>query len=201
MRIFSRFLVRTPYSKLAVFCGLSLLSFIAPASGQHPSKDDHRQQMCETSTLRFQLTADGARLDVVDRTSETVIESTEVKDHRHDPAQIAFLIHAAPRKSCVAVLQTGDEIWELSYADDREPVYQGYVHDYKMREGVPDARRYPARITILEKKFRWIRFDQHSFRYMSVTDDEGKTQIINLDIRRKMLDLHFSEEIDLTKSK
>lgn len=190
-----------PSSKLAFFCGLWLLSFIAPASGQHSSKDDHRQQHCETSALRFQLAADRARLDVVDRASETLIESTEVKDHRHEPAQIAFLIHAAPRKSCIAVLQTGDEIWELSYADDREPVYQGYVHDYKMREGVQDARRYPARITILEKKFRWIRFDQHSFRYISVTDENGMTQVINLDIRRKMFDLHFSEEIDLTESK
>lgn len=153
-------------------------------------------QSCDTKDLIFQLTQDGARLEVYDKHRLKVIESTEVEDHRHNKARIAYLVHAMPRKSCIAVLSTGDELWELSYAEDREPVYQGYVHDYKMREGVQDARLYPARITVLEKAFRWFRFER-SFRYVSVSDEAGLTQIINLDVRRKMLDLHLFDVIDV----
>ena len=47
-----------------------------------------------------------------------------------------------------------------------------------------------------KKAFRWFRFER-IFRYVSASDEAGLTQIINLDIRRKMLDLHLSDAIDV----
>ncbi len=65
-------------------------------------------------------------------------------------SRVSAVYDAAPRKSFVAALKDIPEVWELSYDPKAEPVFKGYVHDYKMGEAIALPGMWTPRVTQLD---------------------------------------------------
>ena len=107
---------------------------------------------------------------------------------RSSPAAEVF--HAAPRQSFVIAPTGLDELWELSYNPHAEPIYDGYVHDYKMGEGIAKPGFLGVRRTPLDVPLKDLVFDD-SYRHAIGATSASATRpaelhVINLDIRRRI---------------
>ena len=179
---------------------MSLMSLLLLSAGPlfapdvNDDKDilNARPHTCVTPRVTIETSTDGKQLRVFDNATEKLIEASSVTDVQQSPQTISLLLHAVPRQSCIAILTSGKEVWEISYAEGREPVYQAMVHDYQMQEGVKDRRQYAPRITLLEQRFSQFYFDRE-FRTFIVYDGQQRWQLINLDIRRKMFDISVGQ--------
>jgi DNA-binding beta-propeller fold protein YncE len=111
-------------------------------------------------------------------------------------SRVSAVYDAAPRQSFVAALKDIPEVWELSYDPKAEPVFKGYVHDYKMGEAIASPGMWTPRVTQLDAILDDFFFSQD---YAYVLDaarpaDSGDKpvpggQVVNLDVRRKIADL------------
>ncbi|NML15240.1 nitrite reductase [Azohydromonas caseinilytica] len=123
-------------------------------------------------------------------------------------SRVSAVYDAAPRKSFVVALKDIAELWEISYDPKAEPIFDGYVHDYKMGEGIATPGTFGVRRTRLDEPLDDFFFDQ-SYRYAlgatrpkekaaapaaSAASDAGAApvptaQVVNLDIRKKVAEL------------
>jgi DNA-binding beta-propeller fold protein YncE/cytochrome c553 len=106
-------------------------------------------------------------------------------------SRVSAVYDAAPRKSFVAAMKDMPELWEISYDENAQPIFDGYVHDYKMKEGIATPGFLNPRRTRLDAVLDDFFFDQ-SYRNVMGTSREGKGQVVNLDVRRKIGDLDLS---------
>ncbi|MBN8440332.1 MAG: c-type cytochrome [Thauera sp.] len=103
-------------------------------------------------------------------------------------SRVSAVYDAAPRKSFVAALKDIPEIWEISYDEKAPPIFDGYVHDYRMKEGIAKPGFLNPRRTPLDDVLDDFFFDQ-DYRQVMGASREGKGQVINLDVRRKIGEL------------
>jgi mono/diheme cytochrome c family protein/DNA-binding beta-propeller fold protein YncE len=108
-----------------------------------------------------------------------------------EQSRVSAVYDAAPRKSFVAAMKDMPELWEISYDEKAAPIFDGYVHDYKMKEGIATPGFLNPRRTRLEAVLDDFFFDQ-TYRNVMGTSREGKGQVVNLDVRRKIGDLDLS---------
>ncbi|CAN5876491.1 hypothetical protein BH11PSE12_BH11PSE12_18860 [soil metagenome] len=133
-------------------------------------------------------------LVAIDTGNFSVIRTFEVKDKNGAASGVAAIHTASARKSFIAVMADIPELWELSYDDHAEPIYEAWVHDYKMGEGLAVRGPFPPRRIICEKQLSHVIFDAN-FIHAIGADSEGQMQVINLNIRRKIRDLHLSSAV------
>jgi hypothetical protein len=85
------------------------------------------------------------------------------------------------------------ELWEISYDRQAAPIYDGYVHDYKMGEGVAKPGYLGVRRTPLDEPLDDFFFDQSYRHVLGATRPKGdgvpNAQVVNLDVRRKLTEL------------
>jgi mono/diheme cytochrome c family protein/DNA-binding beta-propeller fold protein YncE len=110
-------------------------------------------------------------------------------------SRVSAVYDAAPRGSFVVAMKDVPELWEISYDPKAEPIFDGYVHDYRMGEGVAKPGYLGVKRTLLDEPLEDFFFDQ-SYRYaLGATRPERSAaerpsaQVVNLDIRRKVADL------------
>ncbi|MEZ5643731.1 MAG: cytochrome D1 domain-containing protein [Burkholderiaceae bacterium] len=115
-------------------------------------------------------------------------------------SRVSAVYDAAPRQSFVIALKDIPELWEISYNPRAEPIYDGYVHDYKMGEGIAKPGFLGVRRTPLDEPLDDFFFDQ-SYRHVlgatrpkaaatnAAGDGAATAQVVNLDARRKIADL------------
>lgn len=115
-----------------------------------------------------------------------VMDATTLDGSRS--SRVSAVYDAAPRKSFVAAMKDIPELWEISYDENAEPVYDGYVHDYRMKEGVAKPGFLNARRTPLEDVLDDFYFDQ-DYRQVMGASRKGEGQVVNLDARRKVASL------------
>jgi cytochrome c553/DNA-binding beta-propeller fold protein YncE len=118
-----------------------------------------------------------------------LIKLLEGKNLAGDVAsRVSAVYDAGPRRSFVAAMKDIAEIWEISYDPDAGPIHDGYVHDYKMGEAIALAGYLNPRRTVLDAPLDDFFFSQ---RYDTVmgSSREGRGQVVNLDVRRKIADL------------
>ncbi|HZX30820.1 MAG TPA: cytochrome D1 domain-containing protein [Rhodocyclaceae bacterium] len=108
-------------------------------------------------------------------------------------SRVSAIYDAGPRHSFVAALKDVKEAWEISYDPKAEPIYDGYVHDYKMGEGIAKPGFLNARRIPLEDYLDDFFFNQKYDQLMGASRGEGqggmRGQVVNLDVRRKIADL------------
>jgi mono/diheme cytochrome c family protein/DNA-binding beta-propeller fold protein YncE len=124
-------------------------------------------------------------LVVLDTRDLKPIKVIEVKDDSGKSSRVSAVYDAAPRHSFIAALKDIPEVWEMSYDDHAPPVYQGLVHDYKMGEGLALPGPFAARRIMLDDYLDDFFFDA-SYTNLIGSSREGKSQVVNLDIRRKI---------------
>jgi len=103
-------------------------------------------------------------------------------------SRVSAVYDAAPRKSFIAALKDIPEIWEISYDPAAKPIYDGYVHDYAMGEAIATPGFLNPRRTPLDAVLDDFFFDA-SYTNVMGTARNGRGQVVNLDIRRKVADL------------
>jgi DNA-binding beta-propeller fold protein YncE/cytochrome c553 len=127
-------------------------------------------------------------LVVLNAADLSVVKSIPAVDEKGQSSRVSAVYDAEPRKSFVVALKDVPELWEVSYDDNAAPIYPGYVHDYKMAEAIAIPGKLNPRRTPLEAVLDDFFFDQ-SYAYLIGASREGKGQVVNLDIRRKVADL------------
>jgi hypothetical protein len=99
-------------------------------------------------------------------------------------SRVSAVYDAAPRRSFIAALRDVPEVWEISYDPAAEPIAQGLVHDYRLKEGafVPgflNARRTPLADALDDFFFL------PGYRELVGAERDGRHgQVVNLDVRR-----------------
>lgn len=106
-------------------------------------------------------------------------------------SRVSAVYDAAPRKSFVAAMKDIPELWEISYDEQAAPIFDGYVHDYKMGEAIAKPGFLNPRRTALAQPLDDFFFDQ-SYAYLMGTSRDGKGQVINLDVRRQTAELQLA---------
>jgi len=111
-------------------------------------------------------------------------------------SRVSAVYDAAPRHSFVLALKDIPEVWEISYDTKAAPIYDGYVHDYKMGEGIAKPGYQNVRRTPLDEPLDDFFFDQSYSNVLGSTRPKpGATggtptaQVVNLDARRKIAEL------------
>ncbi|WP_255507806.1 cytochrome D1 domain-containing protein [Ottowia flava] len=108
-------------------------------------------------------------------------------------SRVSAVYDAEPRKSFVIALKDIAEIWEISYDRQAPPIYDGFVHDYKMAEGLPKDGFLGVRRTPLAEPLDDFFFSPNYAYALGASrpHDDGSPsgQVVNLDARRKIATL------------
>ncbi|GAA6142011.1 cytochrome D1 domain-containing protein [Hydrogenophaga sp. 5NK40-0174] len=109
-------------------------------------------------------------------------------------SRVSAVYDATPRQSFVVALKDIPELWEISYDPKAEPIFDGYVHDYKMGEGIAKSGFHGVRRTPLDEPLDDFFFDQSYRHVLGATRPKrgqgaATAQVVNLDVRRKIADL------------
>lgn len=120
-------------------------------------------------------------------------------DGRGGSSRVSAVYDAAPRRSFVVALKDLPELWEISYDPQAEPVFDGYVHDYKMGEGIAKPGFQNIRRIRLDEPLDDFFFDPSYRHALGATRPRAAAadgaaapataQVVNLDVRRKIADL------------
>jgi hypothetical protein len=100
------------------------------------------------------------------------------------PSRISAVYDAPPRRSFVAALKDAPEVWEISYDPNAEPIAQGLVHDFRLKEGkFTPGFLNPRRIALAEVLDDF--FFTPDFAMLVGAQRDGKRgQVVHLDVRR-----------------
>lgn len=128
-------------------------------------------------------------LVLLDANDLSLIRIIDVKDDFGNSSRVSAVYTAPPRHSFVVALKDIKEVWEISYADDPEPVYNGLVHDYQLQEGLAESGRFPVRRIRLDDYLDDFFFDQ-DYQYLIGAARNGRNgQVVNLIVGRKIADI------------
>jgi hypothetical protein len=100
-------------------------------------------------------------------------------------------LHLLPaRRSVLVVFDALAELWEVSTDPGADPLYDGFVHDYKMGEGIAIPGFLNPRRTRLEAPLRDLVFDASQAWLLGQAPDrpDGRAvlQVWQLDVRRRI---------------
>lgn len=112
-----------------------------------------------------------------------------VSDISGTPSRVSAVYDAAPRGSFVAALKDVPELWEIPYRPDAEPVYEGLVHDYRLKEGIATSGPFPVRRIRLDAILDDFFFDPSYAYVVGAERGGGRGQVIHLDVRRKIAEV------------
>ena len=130
-----------------------------------------------------------ADLNLVKRYDATTLDGKQA-------SRVSAVYDAAPRRSFVVALKDIPEIWEISYDPQAKPIYDGYVHDYRMGEAIAKPGYLGVRRTILKEPLEDFFFDQSYAYVLGATRPKAgaasgtpNVEVVNLDVRRKIAEL------------
>ena len=108
-------------------------------------------------------------------------------------SRVSAVYDAAPRKSFIVAMKDLPELWEISYDPKAEDIYDGLVHDYRMREGIAKRGFLGVKRTRLAEPLDDFFFDQGYIHALGATrpkpDGAPSGQVVNLDVRRSIASL------------
>jgi len=105
-------------------------------------------------------------------------------------SRVSAVYDAAPRHSFVAALKDIPEIWEISYEQAAPPIYAGLVHDFAMGEAIGSPGYLNPRRTLLDTVLEDFFFDG-SYANVIGASRNGRGQVVNLDVRRRIAELEL----------
>jgi hypothetical protein len=128
-------------------------------------------------------------LVVLDARDLSLVKLIPVEDDFGHSSRVSAVYTAPPRDSFVVALKDLKEVWEISYADDPEPVFHGLVHDYKMGEGLAETGRFPVRRIGLDDYLDDFFFDPSYQHLIGAARNHKNGQVVNLIVGRKIADI------------
>ncbi len=128
-------------------------------------------------------------LVILDANDLSLIKIIDVKDDHGNSSRVSAVYTAPPRNSFIIALKDLKEVWEINYSDIPPPIYRGYVHDYKMGEGIIEKGLFPVRSIILDDYLDDFFFDQSYQHLIGASRSAQNGQVINLIVGRKIADI------------
>ncbi len=125
-------------------------------------------------------------LDAGDLTLRKVIEA---RDDGGRSSRVSAVYDAGPRKSFIAAFKDIPELWEIPWSDDHEPIYPGYVHDYRMGEALAAKGPFPVRRIKLDDYLDDFFFDPSYDNLIGAARDGKGAQVVSLLVGRKIADV------------
>jgi len=125
-------------------------------------------------------------LVVFDATDLTTAKIIPVAARNGATSRVSAVYDAAPRQSFIVALKDVAEVWEIPYDPAAAPVYEGYVHDYRMGEGLAAKGPFPIRRIELDDVLDDFFFDARYDHLVGTSRDGGRGQVVNLNVRRRI---------------
>ena len=120
-----------------------------------------------------------------------LVKVFEAKDRSGRSSRVSAVYDAPPRRSFIAALKDVPELWEMSYDPKAEPIANGLVHDYRLKEGEFVSGFLNPRRTELGGVLDDFFFTP-DYRNVIGAQRDGKTgQVVNLDVRRAIATLEL----------
>jgi DNA-binding beta-propeller fold protein YncE len=126
---------------------------------------------------------------ILDAGNLAPIKVIPVVDDKGRTSRVSAVYDAAPRKSFVVALKDLTEVWEIPYDPKHEPVYQGYVHDYQMGEGLAEQGPFPVRRIKLDDYLDDFFFDPPYNNLIGAAREGKGGQVVSLIVGRKIADV------------
>lgn len=117
----------------------------------------------------------------------TLIRLIPAIDKLGKTSRISALHDAHRRNSFIVTFKDLREIWEIPY--DGRPVYKGLVHDYRLKEALPEPGPLPVRQIALDDNLDDIYFDPTLDFILGTSAAHPHGQVIHLGVGRKIADL------------
>ena len=131
-------------------------------------------------------------LVLLDARDLSLIKIIEAKDDFGNSSRVSAVYTAPPRHSFIVALKDLKEVWEISYADKPEPVYNGLVHDYSSQEGLAETGRFPVRRIHLDDYLDDFFFDPAYKNLIGTARNARNGQVVNLLVGRKIADIDLT---------
>jgi len=128
-------------------------------------------------------------LVILDAGDLSLIKVIPVKDDHGNSSRVSAVYTAPPRNSFIVALKDLKEVWEINYTDNPPKVYRGYVHDYKMGEGLAEEGLFPVRSIVLDDYLDDFFFDQSYENLIGASRNSQNGQVINLIVGRKIAEV------------
>ncbi len=97
------------------------------------------------------------------------------------------------RSSFIVTLRAINELWEISWNRQAEPIFDGLVHDYRMGEGLASSGFLGVRRTLLEAGLPQVVLSPNGLLAIGSNPAQpaasASTEVIHLDIRRRIATL------------
>jgi dihydro-heme d1 dehydrogenase len=125
-------------------------------------------------------------LTVVAKKKNEVFRKISVVDSKGVAAQISCLFEAPTRLSFFAVLPNAQEIWEMSYDPSADPIFPGFVHNYRTGqvEGITvEEQPFARRRLYLGLDHNTLTFSPSHTEVIGYGED-GSITVYNLDSRK-----------------
>lgn len=119
----------------------------------------------------------------------------------HDGLQtshVSAIYAAAPRQGFVAILDTIPEVWEISTDPHAREIPTGFIHDYRMREGMFIPGYLNPRRTLLTRLYPQHTFNE-DYSLLKMASPQGDGQVISLDARKRIADLPLANHPHLAE--
>lgn len=129
-------------------------------------------------------------LVALDSKDLTPIKLIPVIGNTGKTSRVSAVYDARPRNSFIAALKDIPEVWEIPY--DGRPVYKGLVHDYQLKEAIPEPGPLPVRHIVLDDYLDDFFFDQNYDYILGASRSSPKGQVIHLGAGRKIADLDLA---------
>ena len=133
---------------------------------------------------RWQVRAEGMAVAVFDRGVRVKTIATSRRSGQQ-PSTVAEF-HAVPqRRSFVIAFDSLAELWELSIDPEAEPLFDGLVHDYRLKEGLAEPGFLGVRRTPLAQPLGDLKIDDSGAYVLGrEKGDGGALRLVQLDVRR-----------------
>lgn len=139
------------------------------------------------------LQADSQTLTLEDAAGQP-LRQWPLRDQAGRPVQVAALAHHAGRQAFVVALAGAPELWLISHDPQAAPIFNGWVHDWRMAEGIAEAGYLGLQRVRLAQPFSALWVDGRVPWLLGQTGLPGAAQavVLHLDIRREIawLPLH-----------
>ena len=128
-------------------------------------------------------------LVILDAANLTPLKIIAAQDEHGKTSRVSAVYDAPPRASFIVALKDIPEVWEILYSDKHEPIYPGYVHDYKMGEGASSKGPFPIRRIKLDDYLDDFFFDPEYKNLIGASRNGKNGQVVNLIVGRKIADV------------
>ena len=122
----------------------------------------------------------------------SLVKIIDVGDDFGNSSRVSAVYTVPPRQSFVVALKDIKEVWEISYADDPEPVYNGLMHDYQLQEGLAETGPFPVRRIRLDDYLDDFFFDPGYRHLIGAARNARNGQVVNLMVGRKIAAIELS---------